>query len=796
MGDVGSVVKPLACRMRRAFRVAAALLTLSLAPVAAAQCPSHWFWTGAELRLPYEILGFAAADFDGDGVTDLATGEREAPEDISIRRGLGLGQFGPPVRTGVGIAPSMVFARDISGDGRPDVVSAAAGSNFISVLHNVGGSLVLRGTAITAIGLMAMVSEDFNADGRPDFAVISSSSNFIGVHFGTPNGLLSTPTNLNIGSRPGGLVSGDFNRDGRPDLAYFRVLAGDISVRLSTGPGTFGPVRSVPLAVSPLSSLFSLDFDGDGNLDLVCMHESPSKISMVRGNGDGTFQSAVAVSTIMNAGNAVVADLNVDGRDEIVTGGSRLIIGDMPTGVSVQTRENFSLSGESVSVIGVADFTGDGLPEVVASKPLGSSTTILRNRGGSPAGPSFVGESFSSSWLPTTAVADFNVDGLLDIAVLLLVNKSVQTHLGRPEGGFSALTPQFLVQALVSVPPRFTAHDFSGDGLPDILMNRMYGNERPHLLVGRGDGTFQAPVPMLEPQHLGRYLLGDFDGNGTVDLVSPAPGTRLAVYSGASDGTLSAPVEWPISFTLALTAVADFDRDGRSDIVSIGHSTGNNIAVHRASAAGGFDPAILTPLSFTPWRLASADFDGDLLPDVVTIDSSGRGVSVFRGLGNGAFLTPVSYDMGATLSDVAAGSVRKPGMIDIFSFTGSVSHVPDQITVLPNLGNGLFGQPRHTPMNESYYWISTADFDRDGSNDLLARTRFSSTIFTFSATGPGFVQGDADASRRVDFEDVATVLMNFGTTSSRPISGDADANGLVNFYDITTILSNFGTDCR
>jgi hypothetical protein len=82
----------------------------------------------------------AVADFDGDGMIDLATGHFDTGT-VSVLPGIGGGTFGPPVAAAAANAPGVVAAGDFNGDGRPDLAVASFGSNDVSVLLNGGGPI-------------------------------------------------------------------------------------------------------------------------------------------------------------------------------------------------------------------------------------------------------------------------------------------------------------------------------------------------------------------------------------------------------------------------------------------------------------------------------------------------------------------------------------------------------------------------------------------------------------------------------------------------------------------------------
>src|SRR5580698_2019861 len=140
---------------------------------------------------------------------------------------------------------------------------------------------------------------------------------------------------------------------------------------------------------------------------------------------------------------------------------------------------------------------------------------------------------------PNIGLGDFNSDGILDIVAL--TPQGVNVLIGKGDGTFR-IAGTFPAGKL-SAYSQITVGDFNRDGKLDAALADEGG--RLEVLLGDGDGTFQMPVSSPIQPYTGFLATGDFNADGNLDLVS-VPADQGApfvvqVLLGKGDGTFQAP---------------------------------------------------------------------------------------------------------------------------------------------------------------------------------------------------------------------------------------------------------------
>ncbi len=330
-----------------------------------------------------------SADFNHDGIPDLAVANLAVNGTISVFLGNGDGTFQSPVNYSVGVNPQMLAVADVNNDGAPDLIVAnecaeeACDTSSVSVLLGNGDG-TFRSAISFEIGCYAafVAVGDFNRDGWPDLAVADQQEGKVSILLGTGDAaLFGTPSFYPVGALPEGIAIGDFNQDGRLDLAVSNSGDGTVSVLFGNGDGTFQSqqIVSLPGSVSPYW-LASADLRNIGTVDLIVPDVgSSNKVYALLGNGDGSFQPAVGYPVNAGPDGVSVGDINGDGIVDLVvpnTGGGQVsvLLGD---GTGAFAPKTDYAVGNHPTFVALADFNGDGQLDIATSNSGSSTATIL-----------------------------------------------------------------------------------------------------------------------------------------------------------------------------------------------------------------------------------------------------------------------------------------------------------------------------------------------------------------------------------------------------------------------------------
>jgi hypothetical protein len=495
------------------------------------------------------------------------------------------------------------------------------------------------------------------------------------------------------------------------------------------------------------------DFNGDGIPDFAtvgfaCANGVGDYVAVYLGKGDGTFQSPILVS-VPDACNYNVVVGRLRGAnapqdlilvDESVTPGIRVVLGN---GDGTFQSPTFVALPSTPTAAAVGDFNGDGKLDIAVSLFGGNGQTggnlqslaILIGHGDGTFEAPVLYQSLENAY--GISVGDFNNDGKLD--VVIRNPDALALSLGNGDGtflpGYVILTepstlvsvnpPGPILNGLVSV----AIGDFNGDGNLDIAAAE--DGERVDVLLGTGTGAFAPPVTYVNRQHQtgsggGQIVAAKLSPGGHTDLVvNTGYGTTLGIFRGNGDGTFqTTPVVYPLpQYDDEGMIVADVNNDGQPDIV-VGTMGGrgsdpNYLTVLLNKGNGDFGP---TPAQFS---VVSPVNNPEANP------TNAIGVTLSDLTGNGK-LDLITTNWGVPVETLANGQVPVPPTVNPNNTTADTHGT---ISVLAGNGDGTFQTEKQYTVGGRPIAVQAGDLTGDGKKDLVVVNAFDNTLSILKGNG-------------------------------------------------------------
>lgn len=394
--------------------------------------------------------------------------------------------------------PQQAVVADFDHDGNLDVAITLEGYNQgkVQVLFGDGASDFSRSFEASSYVAWGLGLGDFDGDGWMDLAATSYGWAQHGVRVWRNNqagGLVNNTTVSTLGTPPVAVCSGDLDGDGLLDLAAISEGGGyAVDWFHGNGNGSFSAFRVVPNTLGLTGRrIYTGHFNADPYLDLLAIHQSGAMVLLNDNLGHGNLNAAAGIPLTEAMSAAAVADLDGDGKDDVVTAGANLRVWHGVGNGSFTLLNSYPTTTGSLDVQ-LGDLDHDGRRDALVVG-LGGAQLFLGLGGGAFRSPL----NLPTGVYPKAGVlGDWNGDGWPDLAILCQ--------------NYAGMDPYLSVYE--QVPPAVTA---------------------AAVAFGTGCGT---PALGFVPAASARPLLGHSGGATVVN----APTLVAAVALGASDQFLGA----------------------------------------------------------------------------------------------------------------------------------------------------------------------------------------------------------------------------------------------------------------
>ena len=339
----------------------------------------------------------ALGDIDGDGRTDAVTAEDVSG--IAVLLGTPGGAFAPAVYDDTVRAVGLALA-DLDGDGRTDAVAIDWLPEYLEddllrpghvggySLHFNDGHGAFRTSAryVPYPDIVAIAVGDLDGDGKPDLALAGQQdswgqkSPWLSIQLNDGHGSFDRKDPLTVDGTPSALTVGDFDSDGRTDLALTSSDDGSVSIYLNAGAATFRKAGRIEAGKGAgFAAVAAADLDGNGTIDLAVGNSANQSVSVLLRRVNGDFAPAITSQLTGAPSTLAVADLNGDGRREVIA------VVDTSVDVLVnaghgdfEAARSFNGGGAPLSAA-AADLNGDGLTDLVVGNAFGTVCTLIND---------------------------------------------------------------------------------------------------------------------------------------------------------------------------------------------------------------------------------------------------------------------------------------------------------------------------------------------------------------------------------------------------------------------------------
>jgi len=341
--------------------------------------------------------------------------------------------FAYRIDTVTGTSPSFSTIADFDGDGKPDIAVTNAKSNTFSIFKNTSPTDAISFLPIvdfpTSTNPQCVMSADFDGDGKPDVAVVNATSNSVTIYKNTSTASaisFAIKSDFAVGKTPVIMAIGDLDKDGRLDIAVVNADDNSVSILRNTTTGTnisFAAKLDYATGTNP-ESLFIADLNLDGQPDVVVANYNSSTLSIFKNTsaqGNISFAAKTDYPTGTNPMSVSVADFNGDGTPDIATANYTsstvsILKNTVAAGqITLDAKVDYRVGGNPYCLY-ADDLDGDGKIDIATSNYASNNVSILKNATTSGSISFAIEVDFSVGKNPFNVVSgDLDLDGKPDL---------------------------------------------------------------------------------------------------------------------------------------------------------------------------------------------------------------------------------------------------------------------------------------------------------------------------------------------------------------------------------------------
>ncbi|OAB60060.1 hypothetical protein AY599_02935 [Leptolyngbya valderiana BDU 20041] len=711
-----------------------------------------------------------------------------------------------PERIAIGRGCYGLRAADFHGDGRQDLL-VFAGDGRLRVIASTPDGF---GEPIDTTGIGTLGDAgDLNGDGLADVVTGRPYDDAVSVMRNLGDGLLAAPVRYEFFLKEATAIRlGDMDGDGDLDIVA-SLERGELAVMLNDGEGNFPSITRYPIEFDS-TQIALADFDGDGDRDCIRLAPARGRIVLVPNQGAGVMGPERILATECEVEEMAVADVTGDGWPDVVATSGFCSFPSTPPGTiaifendragGLGERTGYSIYISDSFAVATGDVSGDGRVDLISTNYFSDEVGTLLATGD---GDFFIGGRYATGSRPVAVLAeDFDGDGVAEVAVATS-DEQGEVLVFDARGGAHLAGFESLNGGQVEVGRAVAAGDISGDGLADIVV----ADHLDRLLVSLNAGGASFAYPWVVDIGRGAAAIA-------VSPPSADAGAFIAVANEFSDdvsvvfyrggGPLLDEVRVPLGNGPRGVAIGDLTGDGLGDL-AVACVSSNDVRVLVNLGDRRFEELPPVAVGIRPWDIALADLDGDGDLDAAVVNEFNDDASILLNDGAGAFTEAGRYPVGDRPHGVALADADGDGRPDLYA----VNEADGTIAILKNLGGGVFGEAHATPTVPRPQRVRVADLNGDALPEAVVVGREENTLGLHVGVGgdpaPGAlyrqvanrVPADADLGD-IDGDGVLTLFdfLAFQTSfdAGEP-AADFDRDGVLTLFDFLAFQTAFAAGC-